>query len=227
MDELDEKDRFYKLSSGRKRLTDTMFAYRSETAMISLLKAATVDSSKARDLLQDLFATQADILPEAENNILRVRVHNASRSAAVLSRKSYRAIPHEGMNRFDLQRLAPELTPACLIRKKTGGTDLFGRLWWDRPPFTIRTEFFKLEKGRYLNPVQNRPITHREAARFQTFPDSFRFSGSKIEIVKQIGNAVTPHLDARVGDIVRLLLDQKYKQWMSSQKKNEAKLCRA
>ncbi len=84
MDELDEKDRFYKLSSGRKRLPDTiyMIAYRSETAMISLLKSATVDSSEAGSLLQDLFATEADILPEAENNILRVRVHNASRPAA-------------------------------------------------------------------------------------------------------------------------------------------------
>jgi transposase len=84
IDELDEKDMFYKLSSGRKRLTDTiyMIAYRSETAMISLLKSATVDSSEARSLLQDLFATEADILPEVENNILRVRVHNASRPAA-------------------------------------------------------------------------------------------------------------------------------------------------
>jgi hypothetical protein len=84
IDELDEKDRFYKLSSGRKRLTDTiyMIAYRSETAMISLLKAATIDSSEDRGLLQDLFATEADILPEAENNILRVCVHNASRPAA-------------------------------------------------------------------------------------------------------------------------------------------------
>jgi DNA (cytosine-5)-methyltransferase 1 len=78
-----------------------------------------------------------------------------------------------------------------------------------------------------LHPVQHRPITHREAARFQTFPDSFRFLGSKIEIAKQIGNAVPPLLAARVADIVRLLLDQKYEQWMSSQKKNEAKLCRA
>jgi DNA (cytosine-5)-methyltransferase 1 len=148
------------------------------------------------------------------------------RNPTALSRKRYKAIPHEGMNRFDLQRLAPELTPACWIRKKTGGTDLFGRLWWDRPAFTIRTEFFKPEKGRYLHPVQDRPVTHREAARFQTFPDSFRFLGSKIEIAKQIGNAVPPLLAARVADIVRLLLDQKYEQWMSSQKKNEAKLCR-
>lgn len=149
------------------------------------------------------------------------------RNPTELSKKRYRAIPKEGMNRFDLQRIAPELTPKCWIRKKTGGTDLFGRLWWDRPSVTIRTEFFKPEKGRYLHPEQHRPITHREAARFQSFPDSFRFIGSKIEIAKQIGNAVPPLLAARVADVVRLLLDQKHEQWMSSHEKNEAKLCRA
>jgi DNA (cytosine-5)-methyltransferase 1 len=149
------------------------------------------------------------------------------RNPTELSRKRYRAIPGEGMNRFDLQRVAPELTPKCWIRKKSGGTDLFGRLWWDKPSVTIRTEFFKPEKGRYLHPEQHRPITHREAARFQSFPDSFKFLGSKIEIAKQIGNAVPPLLAARVADVVRLLLDKKYEQWTSSQEKNEAKLCHA
>ncbi|GKT09267.1 DNA cytosine methyltransferase [Desulforhabdus sp. TSK] len=128
------------------------------------------------------------------------------RSPTQKSLERYKAIPKEGMNRFDLQRIVPELTPDCWIRKKQGGTDLFGRLWWDRPAFTIRTEFFKPEKGRYLHPEQHRPITHREAARFQSFPDDFRFTGSKIEIAKQIGNAVPPLLAARVADVVRVLL---------------------
>jgi DNA (cytosine-5)-methyltransferase 1 len=118
----------------------------------------------------------------------------------------YKAIPKEGMNRFDLLKNAPKLTPKCWIRKKSGGTDLFGRLWWDRPAFTIRTEFYKPEKGRYLHPVQHRPITHREAARLQSFPDDFIFCGTKIEIAKQIGNAVPPLLAARVADVVYLLL---------------------
>ncbi len=149
------------------------------------------------------------------------------RNPTELSKKRYRAIPEEGMNRFDLQKKALELTPNCWIRKKTGGTDLFGRLWWDRPAVTIRTEFFKPEKGRYLHPIQHRPITHREAARFQSFPDSFKFTGSKIEIAKQIGNAVPPLLAARVADVVRVLLDQNYKKWMSSQAIKETKLYRA
>jgi DNA (cytosine-5)-methyltransferase 1 len=105
------------------------------------------------------------------------------------SLERYAAVPAGG-NRFDLLLRRPDLTPRCWKQKKTGGTDIFGRLWWNRPSVTIRTEFFKPEKGRYLHPVANRPITHREAARIQTFPDDFRFVGTKIEIARQIGNAV-------------------------------------
>lgn len=131
------------------------------------------------------------------------------RTPTEISLKRYKAIPKEGMNRFDLQRNAPELTPKCWINKKSGGTDLFGRLWWDKPSVTIRTEFFKPEKGRYLHPSQHRPITHREAARIQSFPDSFKFMGSKIEIAKQIGNAVPPLLAAQVAECVEQLLEMK------------------
>jgi DNA (cytosine-5)-methyltransferase 1 len=126
-----------------------------------------------------------------------------------ISLRRYMAIPQEGMNRFDLQRRAPELTPACWMRKKSGGTDLFGRLWWDRPAFTIRTEFFKPEKGRYLHPEQHRPITHREAARLQSFPDDFVFVGTKIEIARQIGNAVPPPLAAAVAESVLELFESR------------------
>ncbi|MCL5024780.1 MAG: DNA cytosine methyltransferase [Nitrospirae bacterium] len=134
------------------------------------------------------------------------------RTPTPMSLKRYKALPKEGMNRFHLQKHAPDLTPACWIRKKSGGTDLFGRLWWDRPAFTVRTEFFKPEKGRYLHPCQHRPITHREAARFQSFPDSFIFKGTKIEIAKQIGNAVPPLFAARLADIVYVVLTHKNKK---------------
>ncbi len=120
------------------------------------------------------------------------------RNPTQLSMNRYQAIPEPGMNRYDLHRLAPQLTPTCWINKTTGGTDLFGRLWWDRPSVTIRTEFYKPEKGRYLHPEQHRPITHREAARFQSFPDTFIFKGSKVEVARQIGNAVAPVLAEKI-----------------------------
>jgi len=109
------------------------------------------------------------------------------------SMQRYRAVPPGG-NRFDLQSNRPDITPNCWIRKTSGGTDLFGRLWWDRPSVTIRTEFYKPEKGRYLHPEAHRPITHREAARLMGFPDEFKFSGTKVEVARQIGNAVPPNL---------------------------------
>ena len=96
--------------------------------------------------------------------------------------------------------------PDCWVRKVSGGTDLFGRLWWNQPAFTIRTEFFKPEKGRYLHPQADRPLTHREAARIQTFPDTFVLVGSKIEVAKQIGNAVPPRLAAAIAKHVKAII---------------------
>lgn len=159
-----------------------------------------------REAIQDL--------PEPVGTEIRTEVPplnlHFGRTPTAISLQRYMTIPDEGMNRFDLQRIAPEITPACWIRKTSGGTDLFGRLWWDRPSVTIRTEFFKPEKGRYLHPCQHRPITHREAARIQSFPDKFVFLGSKIEIAKQIGNAVPPLLASHVaGCIEKMLLIRK------------------
>lgn len=110
-----------------------------------------------------------------------------------LSLERYKCIPPGG-NRFDLMRTRPDLTPKCWLNKPTGSTDVFGRLEWDKPSLTIRTEFYKPEKGRYLHPEANRPITHREAARLQTFPDDFEFVGTKIDVARMIGNAVPPKL---------------------------------
>ena len=108
--------------------------------------------------------------------------------------RRYKAVPPGG-NRFDLQKALPELTPECWKRKISGGTDLFGRIEWDGPArCTIRTEFYKPEKGRYLHPDEHRPITHWEAARLQSFPDDFKWMGSKISIAIQIGNSVPPKL---------------------------------
>jgi DNA (cytosine-5)-methyltransferase 1 len=71
---------------------------------------------------------------------------------------------------------------------------------------TIRTEFYKPEKGRYLHPEANRPITHREAARLQGFPDDFAFCGTKIEVGVQIGNAVPPPLAGAIAACVSSMI---------------------
>lgn len=112
------------------------------------------------------------------------------------SLERYRCVPPGG-NRWNLP---PDLMPDCWKRKTKGGTDLFGRLWWDRPSVTIRTEFYKPEKGRYLHPVAHRPITHLEASLLQGFPEDFKFCGSRISVGVQIGNAVPPLLARAIAE---------------------------
>jgi DNA (cytosine-5)-methyltransferase 1 len=101
-----------------------------------------------------------------------------------------------GGNRF---QLPDELQADCWKGHTSGSVDVMGRLVWDRPSVTIRTEFFKPEKGRYLHPTEHRALTHLEAARIQGFPDSYQWAGSKTSIARQIGNAVPLPLGRAIG----------------------------
>lgn len=73
---------------------------------------------------------------------------------------------------------------------------------------TICTEFFKREKGRHPQREHDWPITHREAARWQSFPDWFIFEGTKTDIARQIGNAVPPVLALEITQHLTRILKQ-------------------
>lgn len=91
---------------------------------------------------------------------------------------------------------------------KTGGwPDVYGRLKWDGQCPTITGGFDSFSRGRYGHPLYDRPLTPREAARLQGFPDHFIFCGTRGDIRSQIGNAVPPPLASAVGlEIARSLL---------------------
>ena len=83
-------------------------------------------------------------------------------------------------------------------RLKIGySNDSFGDKWkrlpTDRPSWTI-TAHLSRDGYMYIHPTQSRTISVREAARLQSFPDSFKFMGSRGEQFRQIGNAVPPLL---------------------------------
>jgi DNA (cytosine-5)-methyltransferase 1 len=109
-----------------------------------------------------------------------------TRSFEALSLKRFAAIPAGG-NRTDLPY---ELQTPGWRRHKSGSMDVMGRLRWNKPSVTIRTEFVKPEKGRYLHPAENRPLTQAEGALLQTFPLDYQWCGAKVAITRQIGNAV-------------------------------------
>lgn len=137
------------------------------------------------------------------------RSWHRSRNPTAMSLERYATIPDEGEGRFELAARRPDITPRCWLEKRAGTTDVFGRLWWDRPAFTIRTEFFKPEKGRYLHPREHRPITIREAARCMSFPDDFILpeDQSMTSVARQVGNAVPTLLAQRIAEALARSLD--------------------
>jgi DNA (cytosine-5)-methyltransferase 1 len=95
----------------------------------------------------------------------------------------------------DLHDLPDAVRPDC---HKNGNTypSVYGRLWWDKPSGTITTGFLTPGRGRYIHPLQPRMLTPHEAARIQSFPDTFKFvvdeamPPSRSGICKWIGDAV-------------------------------------
>ena len=100
-------------------------------------------------------------------------------------------VPHDGGSR-------PEgIGPACLDRVK-GFSDVYGRLYWDKPSITITHYARNPASGRFTHPEQDRGLTAREAALLQSFPNEFEFTGKSDDIYRQIGEAVPPMLSSAI-----------------------------
>lgn len=73
-------------------------------------------------------------------------------------------------------------------------TTYYGRLRPDQPAYTIATYYNRPGNGTNIHPAEDRTLSNREAARLQSFPDTYGFIGGDGAIRKQIGNAVPPLL---------------------------------
>jgi DNA (cytosine-5)-methyltransferase 1 len=89
----------------------------------------------------------------------------------------------------------------------SGYSSCYSRLAFDEPATTITVKFTSPASSKCIHPVDNRAITPREAARLQSFDDSFVFAGCKTEIASQIGNAVPPLFGEAFAPVIERLLD--------------------
>lgn len=87
-----------------------------------------------------------------------------------------------------------------------GKTGMARRLSWDEPSLTLTCAPAQKQTER-CHPEENRPLTIREYARIQTFPDNWIFVGSPINQYKQIGNAVPINLAYSLGKSIVSLLN--------------------
>jgi len=101
-----------------------------------------------------------------------------------------------------------DLLPNGMKRaKRSDHTKRYGRLSLDGLSCTILTKCDP-HWGAYFHPTQDRVLSVREAARFQSFPDKFKFLGPRGEQFKQIGNAVPPLLAKAVGEEITRVMDE-------------------
>ena len=130
---------------------------------------------------------------------------HASGSLSELDAEMVRAVP-EGGNWRNL----PENIDSARVRQirqsaargEGSRSTYYGRLRWDRPSYTVSTYFNRPGNGCFIHPSANRLITIREAARLQSFPDSYRFYGNGRARYLQVGNAVPPLLGYQLGGVL-------------------------
>lgn len=100
-------------------------------------------------------------------------------------------------------------------KKKSGSSfgSVYGRMRWEKPAPTMTTLCTGLGNGRFGHPVQNRAISVREAAIFQTFPKEYLFFAPEEQVTvtkasRYIGNAVPPKLGEIIGISIKQHLEE-------------------
>ena len=133
-------------------------------------------SSQPRQIYGDIFPKMwnSDLVPKFKENKLRAWKRNGR--CHVANKKGKRWLMYPSKNFKDKMR----------------------RIKWDNPSPTVVAHLAK-DGYMFIHPFFDRTITVREAARFQSFPDSFEFSGSMSSQFRQVGNAVPPILAEELG----------------------------
>lgn len=106
----------------------------------------------------------------------------------------------QGQNFHNLDRSLIEDT---YTRPERTQNSIYLRLEYDKPSGTVTN----VRKSMWIHPIINRAISIREAARLQSFPDSFVFVGTKDSQYQQVGNAVPPLMAAAIAKKLAQLLD--------------------
>ena len=123
--------------------------------------------------------------------------------ATMLSQKNLeriRATTHDGGSRTEWPR---DLVLNCHKYRKSGHTDVYGRMAWNCVSPTLTSKCCSLSNGRFGHPEQDRAISFREAAALQSFSDSYIFYGKSDSVIaRQIGNAVPVLLAKAIGKTV-------------------------
>lgn len=125
-----------------------------------------------------------DHIPPKMTGINLERIRNLSQG------QSMKDLPEELQHESFKKRSKRRVKDGTPTEKRGGAPSGLKRLISNEPCLTITSASTR----EFIHPVENRPLTIRECARIQTFPDTFKFYGSESDKIKQIGNAIPPML---------------------------------
>ena len=172
-----------------------------QTRRRHFLLASKLGMPPIRDFI-DAFRTEARSVEWAIGDLLDIEPTNRIDLPSNLAEVNRHRI--DEMFKNDWYEMPNYLRPPSHQNGQYSYTSVYGRLHWDQPAGTITTNFRTPGCGRFIHPLRKRTLTMHEAARLQTFPDTFEFFPPSSELSNQtvqtaIGNAVPPKLAFVVG----------------------------
>ncbi len=143
-----------------------------------------------RDALVDLNDSKPEFLAYPENRL------------------KYLRLLKEGQNWKHLPEDLKKEAMGGAYNSGGGKVGFYRRLSWNKPSPTVTTSPYQKATD-MCHPIELRPLSVRECARIQTFPDSWEFCGSIASKYKQIGNAVPVLLAKAIGDYIYSMIQHK------------------
>jgi len=185
-----------------------------------VLRSQFLDVPQKRERLI-IFGTRKDldlqiVFPKEKNYTisLKTALNKVPKSAGTIysaeKKKIMELIPEGGYWR-DLPLKLQKKYMGASFYMGGGKTGMARRLSWDEPSLTLTCNPAQKQTER-CHPKHTRPLTVREYARIQCFPDEWNFEGSVSSQYKQIGNAVPVNLGYQIGLAIRHMLGDKAKK---------------
>lgn len=115
-------------------------------------------------------------------------IEDAERLGLLSGGQTMKNLPEEYWHDSFKRRAFRRVQDGTPSEKRGGAPSGIKRLHGDFQSLTITGAASR----EFIHPLENRPLTVRECARIQSFPDQYRFSGNAASVIQQIGNAVPP-----------------------------------
>lgn len=158
--------------------------------------------SETEEITEYLTPPQNEFQELIRKNSMRLTNHKPP-NHSYKAKKMMEYIP-EGSSAWEVD-LPKELKPT------SGYGNTYARLNSNQPGMTITRNYACISSSRCIHPFVDRGLTTREAARIQSFPDSYIFKGTKTDIEIEIGNSVPPILGKEIGLTIKSMLDENKK----------------